>query len=70
MATNDKKKSFEFVADKVDVESVPGGYILRGVKQGDGTPKNPWREDTIIAANWAEVGDLMKEWLDVKTSIL
>jgi hypothetical protein len=65
-----EKPKFPFTADRVNVEGVPGGYILRGTKEGDGTPRNPWREHTIVTQTWAEVGEVMKEWLGVKTSIL
>ena len=62
-ATTTADKKLPFTADRVNVEPVPGGYILRGMKEGDGTPKNPWREETVVASSWQEVGELMKEWL-------
>ena len=65
-----QSKKLDFTADRVTVEGVPGGYILHASKQGDGTPKNPWREETVVAANWQEVGELMKEMLDLKASLI
>lgn len=59
-----EKKKPPFRADRVVIEAAEGGYVIRGNKDGDGTPRNPWREGTMVASTWPEAQEAVKEFLN------
>lgn len=58
------KKKVTFKADRVTVEAAVNGFTVHAWKDGDGTPKNPWRDETATADNFEEAQEWVRGFLD------
>jgi hypothetical protein len=58
------KPKVAFKADRTTIEAAVGGYTVKAWKDGDGTAKNPWREETAIASTWDQAMGIVDAFLN------
>lgn len=56
-------KKLPFKADRVGIERVMGGWLVRATKNAS-PGKNDWQEETAIATSWEEAQTIVNEFLN------